>query len=148
MPKGYESWDKDTILSFLLSEIIEPKLGKDHLFILTDYPASQAALAKTYQQEGNFVAERFEIYYRGYELCNGYHELTDAKEQRRRFEEANIERVAQGKRSLPIDEAFLEALERGIGDCCGVAVGFDRLMMLRHGVDTIESVMPFTWKDA
>ena len=88
------------------------------------------------------VAERFEVYYQGVELANGYHELTDAQEQRARLEDANAQRVKLGKDALPIDEAFLEALQTGVPECCGVALGFDRLMMLRHDRENIVEVLP------
>ena len=82
------------------------------------------------------------------ELCNGYHELTDAFEQRLRLIEGNQKRLQLGKKALPIDEEFLSALEKGLPDCCGVAVGFDRLMMLRHRTQEIADVIPFAWERA
>jgi lysyl-tRNA synthetase class 2 len=115
------------------------------LCALAYYPASQAALAKTTVLDGELVAERFEIYYKGVELANGYHELADAKEQHKRLLEANEQRQSLGKDLLPIDKDFLEALEKGLPDCCGVAVGFDRLMMLKLGLSDISEVMPFAW---
>lgn len=143
-----EGDNKDDLLNLLLGTLIEPHLGKDGLCVLAYYPYSQAALAKTTWHEDEKVAERFEVYYQGYELANGYHELTDAEEQRRRFLEANQTRIELRKQSLPIDEFFLEALKNGLPDCCGVAVGFDRLMMLRHQVASIDQVLPFSWADA
>ncbi len=139
---GIENEGVDALLNVILSEIIEPQLGDDCLFVLSHYPASQAALArKMLDTEGMEVAERFEVYYQGIELANGYHELADAVEQRERLVEANKERVRLGKEALPIDENFLKALEKGLPDCCGVAVGVDRLLMLRHGVNDLRSVM-------
>jgi lysyl-tRNA synthetase class 2 len=138
--------DKDALLNIILGSVIEPHLGEDELCVLTYYPFTQAALAKTLQNEDERVAERFEIYYKGLELCNGYHELTDHVEQRQRFEEANQQRVKLGKAALPIDENFLKALEKGMPDCCGVAVGFDRLMMLRHQTNKISDVLPFAFE--
>lgn len=135
-------WDKDTLLQCLMSFCVEPHLGKDKLCVLRDYPASQAALAQTVERNGELVAERFEIYYRSIELANGYHELTNAAEQERRLKEANAKRMAQGKDSLPIDVEFLEALRQGLPDCCGVAVGFDRLMMLRQNMPSIHAILP------
>ncbi|MFI5420444.1 MAG: EF-P lysine aminoacylase EpmA [Nitrososphaerales archaeon] len=134
--------DRDTLLQCLMSFLVEPKLPHEKLIVIRDYPATQAALAKTHLRGDEEVAERFEIYFNGLELANGYHELADAKEQKRRFEEANVERQKLGKEALPIDENFLAALKRGLPDCCGVAVGFDRLMMLRHGVIEIQDVIP------
>jgi len=139
------AWDKDTLLQLLLSFLIEPKLGSDGLFVLSYFPSSQAALAKTTLCDGERVACRFEIYYRGIELANGYHELTDPVEQRKRLEAANRARCLAGKKLLPIDERFLEALEKGLPDCCGVAVGFDRLMQMRHQLTELKEVIPFSW---
>lgn len=139
--------EKDDLLNILLATAIEPHLGQDKFVALTHYPASQAALAQTTEIDGVTVAERFEIYYKGYELANGYHELADPTEQRHRFEEANAQRLALGKEALPIDERFLEALHQ-LPDCCGVAVGFDRLMMLRHNKQEIADILPFGWESS
>lgn len=144
LPQDAVLWDKDTLLQLLMSCIIEPHLGKEELFVLSHFPSSQAALAKT---EGP-VAYRFEVYYQGIELANGYHELTDPIEQQQRLIQSNEERLKVGKAPLKIDQNFLKALEKGLPDCCGVAVGFDRLMMLRHRKDTLQSVIPFTWEEA
>lgn len=143
-----ENESKDNLLNLILGMLIEPQLGKDDLVALAYYPASQAALAKTRSRPEGDVAERFEVYYRGVELANGYHELADPKEQRMRFDESNAERIKLGKEDLPLDESFLTALERGLPDCCGVAVGVDRLMMLRHNTKQIADIMPFGWHDA
>jgi elongation factor P--(R)-beta-lysine ligase len=142
---GIEKEGKNALLNLILGVLIEPQLGAEGLCALAYYPASQAALAKTRHFGEEAVAERFEVYYRGVELCNGYHELTDPVEQRKRFIEANKERVQLGKKPLPIDEEFLKALEKGMPDSCGVAVGFDRLMMLRHNVNEITDVIPIPW---
>lgn len=136
---------RDEMLNLLIGTLIEPHLGQQKLTVLTDYPASQAALACCKEKEGVLIAERFEVYYEGYELANGYHELADATQLRKRFEEGNQERIRQGKEALPIDEPFLAATESGFPACCGVAVGFDRLLMLRHGVTDIADVLPFAW---
>ncbi len=146
IPSGLEG--KDSILNLLLGILVEPQLGKDKLTVLQYYPASQAALAKTKALQGDLVASRFEIYYQGVELCNGYDELACAKEQRMRLEEANEGRISFGKAPLPIDESFLKALEQGLPSCCGVAVGFDRLMMLRHKSASLAEVIPFDWSTA
>nr|MBA3816966.1 EF-P lysine aminoacylase GenX [Parachlamydiaceae bacterium] len=144
---GLEKEGKDAILNLILGTLIEPYLGKNELCALAFYPASQAALAKTCQKGDELTAERFEIYYQGLELANGYHELVDPIEQRMRLIESNIHRQKLGKAVLPIDEHFLIALEKGLPDCSGVAVGFDRLMMLRHN-QPISEVIPFDWKHA
>lgn len=139
---------KDAILNLILGSLIEPHLGRNQLCTLAYYPASQAALAKTCKRNDEIAAERFEIYFQGIELANGYHELADAKEQHDRLIEANEHREQLGKNTLPIDTNFLTALEKGIPDCCGVAVGFDRLMMLRHSKNNIDDVIPFAWEEA
>ncbi|MEC7838873.1 MAG: EF-P lysine aminoacylase EpmA [Chlamydiota bacterium] len=146
--EGIKDEGLDAFFNLILGHTIEPQLGSQELFILSHYPASQAALARKTTIEGISVAERFEIYFNGVELANGYHELTDAKEQRQRLHEANRERIKLGKTQLPIDENFLKALESGLPDSCGVAVGFDRLMMLRHNTKDISDVIPFVWNQA
>ena len=140
-----KSWDKDTLLQFAMSFLIEPHIGLSELFVIKDYPGSQAALARSEQREDEKIAKRFEVYFQGIELANGYHELNDGNEQGRRLLEENTARVNLGKDSLPVDSFFLNAIEKGIGDCCGVAVGFDRLMLLRHKKDSIHHVIPFSW---
>ncbi len=142
---GIEEEGRDALLNLILAHAVEPKLGEEGLCILNYYPASQAALAQTKLLGDELVAERFEIYYKGVELANGYHELADASEQRKRLIEANAHRLALGKQALPIDEHFLKALETGLPDCCGVAVGFDRLVMLRHQCPELRDVLPFAW---
>jgi len=140
-----QEWDKETLLQLILGYVVEPHFGREKLTVLFDYPSSEAALARTRQKSEEVVADRFEIYYQGIELCNGYYELIDPFEQRKRFEEANYARIAMGKPALPIDEQFIAALEKGVPDCCGVAVGFDRIMLLRHKGTSLNQVLPFTW---
>jgi lysyl-tRNA synthetase class 2 len=139
---------KDALLNLILGSAIEKELGKDEILALYYYPASQAALAKTIENSTELVAERFEIYYQGMELANGYHELVNEKEQRARLLEANESRIALNKKPLPLDEYFLQSLKDGMPDCSGVAVGFDRLMMLRLSENNIENVIPFGWDRA
>lgn len=139
---------RDALLNLILGTIIEPNLGKEGLCALAYYPSSQAALAQICRNGEEEVCERFEVYYQGLELSNGYHELVDPIEQRKRFIEDNRERLKLGKKELPIDENFIKALENGLPDCCGVAVGFDRLMMLRHKTSHIADIIPFTWLHA
>ena len=122
-----DGWDRDTQLDLLFSHLVEPHLGKQKLTVITDYPATQAYLAKTQEDDGISIARRFEVYFEGIELANGFDELTCATEQRERFEKENKKRLKLGKETLPIDEDFLTALQT-MPDCCGVAVGFDRLM--------------------
>lgn len=140
-------WDKDTWLQLLVSLLIEPHLGQKELSVITHFPATQAALAKTCSlPSGSMVACRFEVYFNGIELANGYHELSDTNEQQRRFEKINQDRLNAGKERLPIDEKFLKALET-LPDCCGVAVGFDRLMLLRHQASALFHILPFSWQE-
>jgi lysyl-tRNA synthetase class 2 len=135
--------DRDACLDLLLSHLIQPRLGIERPFFLYDYPASQAALARL-RGEGSPVGERFELYLHGIELANGYHELGDAGEQRARFMQDSERRRALGLPVLPIDERLLAALEHGLPDCAGVALGLDRLVMLAAGVRDIDEVMAFT----
>lgn len=139
---------RDCLLNFLLAHVIEPNFRGDSLWGLIHYPISQAAQAKKISYAGVDVSERFEIYFNGIELANGYHELMDAKELRKRFMDANAKRRELDKKEYAFDECFLAAIEKGLPDCCGVAVGFDRLMMLRHQKTCIEDVLPFSWKEA
>lgn len=140
--------DKDAMLNLLIGSLVEPHLGEEGLVVLMDYPASQAALAKKKWVDDEQVAERFEIYYHGIELANGYFELTNPEEQEQRFLEGNKARIGLGKDALPIDRFFLDALKRGVPNCSGVAVGFDRLMMLRHRTDSIADVLSWSWEEA
>ncbi|MEI6242793.1 MAG: EF-P lysine aminoacylase EpmA, partial [Chlamydiota bacterium] len=117
------SWDKDTLLGFILTHYIEPHLGKEKFYVLYHFPPSQAALSQIIEHQGKKVAERFEIYFQGIELANGYHELTKPQEQRKRLLEANEKRKLLGKDALPLDEKFLLALETPLSDMYGVAVG-------------------------
>lgn len=144
--EGIEEEGRDALLNIILAELVEPHLGKGSITLLAYYPSTQAALACVVKKGDEDVAERFEIYVNGVELANGYHELADPIEQRARFEKANEQRIGHGKESLPIDEYFLDALKKGIPDCCGVAVGVDRLMLLRHQASSLSSVIPFDWE--
>jgi len=121
---------------------IEPYL--EDLTVVSAYPPEQAMLAKTVVQGDCLVAQRFELFYKGTELANGYHELGNLTELRRRLEANQQLRGKLGKEVYPLDEPFLAAQ---IPDCCGVAVGFDRLMMLRHHVPHIREVVPFVWNE-
>ncbi len=121
-------------------ERIQPELGKERPVVVTDWPASMASLARLTE---NGTADRFEAFFRGIELCNGFGELTDPLEQRRRFERDQSRRRAMGRPVYPIDERFLDALERGIPPSGGNALGVDRLLMLLSGASSIQDVMPF-----
>jgi len=134
--------DRDAWLNLLLAERVEPYLGPDGATILFDYPASQAALA-TVRADDPPVAERFELYVRGIELANGYHELVDPDELQRRNRLANAARIADQKYRLPEDSRLLAAMRRGLPRCTGVALGWDRLVMLAAGASKISQVMTF-----
>jgi elongation factor P--(R)-beta-lysine ligase len=134
--------DRDTCLELLYSQLIEPRLQEPVLII--DYPASQAALSKlALDAAGNTVARRFELVIRGMEIANGYDELQDVAEQRRRFELDQAARVRKGLATVVEDQHYLAALEAGLPDCAGVALGVDRLLMLLTGAEHVDEVLAF-----
>jgi lysyl-tRNA synthetase class 2 len=134
--------DRDGWLEMLMSEVIEPQLKALEMPVMvTEFPASQAQLAKIEMNaEGHQVASRFELYAGGMELANGYDELCDATELRQRFEQDNQLRLQQGKPQMPIDENLLTAMQCGLPQCSGVALGLDRLMMLHFAENNISQV--------
>ncbi len=132
----------DDFLNLIMTHIIEPKMKKNLIYIIYDYPKSQAALAKTHIKDNCEVAERFEIYFNKIELANGFHELNCAKEQKKRFLEINKKR----KEKFLLDEKFLSALTQGIGNCYGIAVGFDRLFMLQQNKKSIKDILCYSWE--
>ncbi|MGB1298259.1 MAG: elongation factor P--(R)-beta-lysine ligase [Psychrobium sp.] len=132
----------DTLLQCLFCFVIEPKIGLDKPMAIYNFPASQAALAQL-DGDDKRVARRFEFYYRGIELANGFHELQDADEQLARFEQDNAERMENGLAAQPIDYHLIEALAQGLPDCAGVALGIDRLIMLALGKKQIREVISF-----
>jgi len=138
-----EETDKDTILQVAFSELIESQFPDDVPICITEFPQSQAALAKIDKHDAR-VARRFEFYYRGVELANGYNELTDPIEQRLRFKKDNGWREKNGLAAQPEDVCLLAALEHGLPACSGVALGFDRLLMIVCGAKTIAEVLPFS----
>lgn len=142
-PGQLEDLSRDGCLDLLMSFAVEPNLGTGAPEFINQYPASQASLARTSRVDGFDVAHRFELYIDGLELCNGYWELTRADEQRARFEADNRLRKAAGKPEMGVDEAFLAALEHGLPDCAGVALGLDRLLMLKVGTRNIADVLAF-----
>ncbi len=135
--------EKNVYLDILFTHIIEPKLGKEYPVFIYDYPVSQAALAKI-RDERIPVASRFEVYYKGIELANGFHELQSAEEQRARFEKDLQYRALHQMDAVPMDELLLSALHSGLPDCAGVAMGVDRLMMLMLGYGKIANVVSFS----
>lgn len=134
--------DRDTLLQFLFTHVIEPTLGFSQPVFVHDFPASQAALAKIDAKNPN-VALRFEVYIEGMECANGFEELIDVREQRRRFKQDNFKRKAIGLPKIAIDHHFLAALETGLPPCSGVALGFDRLLMIKAKTKRIDDVISF-----
>lgn len=139
--------DKDILLQVLFSECIEPELAKERPCFIYHYPASQSALARLSNADSR-VAERFECYFKGIELANGFNELTDPNEQLKRFEIDNIKRAELNKLQVAIDHRFIQALQYGLPDCAGVAVGIDRLLMLALDKNSISEVMSFNINNA
>lgn len=139
--------DRDTLLQLLFSIGIEPHIGQQVPVFVYDFPASQAALAKINPQDPR-VADRFEVYFKGIELANGFHELDNAKEQLARFEQDNRKRLQMGLEEQPIDYHLIAALESGLPECAGVALGIDRLIMLALGEDHIDKVTAFPFPRA
>jgi elongation factor P--(R)-beta-lysine ligase len=136
---------RDTWLDLLMATVVGPSLGGDGPVFICDYPASQATLARLRDNDDGWqVAERFELYLGGIELANGFHELADPLEQRRRFDHDLERRRQRGQHVAPLDERFLAALAHGLPDCAGVALGFDRLVMVALGLSSIAEAMPFS----
>lgn len=134
--------DADAWLDLLLSEFIEPRLGRGRPCFVYDYPASKAALARV-RPGPPPLASRFELYADGLELANGFHELSDAPEQKSRFEAELRRRRAARRPAVPLDLNLLAALQQGLPDCAGVALGLDRLLMLQQGLSHIDQVLAF-----
>lgn len=141
--EGVRSLSRNTSLQLLMSEVIEPKLNPSDITFIYDFPASQAALARL----RNNVAARFEVYCQGIEIANGYYELSDARIQKERFNHDAAIRKAQKIKEVPIDHKLLEALQYYFPECAGVALGFDRLLMLSLGEQKIDQVQSFGFTD-
>jgi len=137
-----ESLPRDEYLNLLMTHCIEPHLGFDVPCMIYDFPASMAALAKI-RTEKFAVASRFEVYVRGIELANGFHELQSASEQRKRFEAENQFRNINNLPLVSIDEKLLAALDSGLPDCAGVALGLDRLILLALQKNNLNEVNAF-----
>jgi lysyl-tRNA synthetase class 2 len=135
---------RDDWLDLLMTHRLQPAFATDELLAVVDWPASQCALARLRESGDGFpVAERFELYLGAVELANGYHELADAGEQRARFDRDLMRRRERGTIQPPLDEALLSALDAGLPDCAGVALGMDRLLMAMLGTDRIADVLAF-----
>jgi lysyl-tRNA synthetase class 2 len=139
--------DRDAKLDLLMGLIVGPRLGRDGPCFICDYPASQAALARLKPGHPH-VAARFELYLDGLELANGFHELVQPKEQRARFVQDLALRRARGQVEPPLDENLLAALEHGMPDCAGVALGFDRLVAIALGTNRLADAMSFSIDNA
>jgi elongation factor P--(R)-beta-lysine ligase len=139
-PKGL---DRDAKLDLLMGMVAGPQMGRDRPCFVCDYPASQASLARL-KPGFPAVAARFEFYLDGIELANGFHELANASEQRARFAQDLAVRDARGQTRPPVDERLLAALEAGMPDCAGVALGFDRLVAIALGAAGLSEAMAFT----
>lgn len=135
-----DALDDDETFFRIWAERVQPQLGNGGPVFVTDWPSSMASLAKL---KPNGMADRFEAFIDGIELCNGFGELTDAHEQRRRFERDQADRRVAGRPVYPLDERFLKALEGGMPESGGNALGIDRLLMLLVNADSIQAVMPF-----
>lgn len=134
--------DRDAMLDAIASHRVYPELGKKRVTCVHAFPASQAALARL-DKEDPRCAQRFEVFVDGVELANGFHELSDANEQRRRFELENQRRREKGLPEMPLDENLLAALSSGFPECSGVAVGLDRVVMLAAAANSISEVISF-----
>jgi lysyl-tRNA synthetase class 2 len=147
VPPTMAADDRDAWLNLLLVMVVEPELARCGGVFLFDYPPSQAALARV--RVGHTpVADRFELYLDGIEICNGYHELTDGHELRaRQALQSDLRRIA-GLTQLPLDSRLLQAMDAGLPDCTGVALGFDRLAMWCLGANHLSQVIPFPFSRA
>ncbi|WP_266171093.1 EF-P lysine aminoacylase EpmA [Dyella subtropica] len=141
-----EGLGRDDWLDLLITHKLQPAFPRDRITVIHDYPASQCALARIRPGDPP-MAERFELYLGRYELANGYHELNDGTEQRKRFERDNAVRRARGLREVPLDEHLLTVLD-AMPDCAGVALGMERLLMCLAGTDAIADVLAFPFAEA
>ena len=148
IPQGLTAADDvNDWLDWLLIQLVLPAFKSDGFTFLYDYPAAQCALAKLETGPGRTsVAKRFELFFGEVELANGFYELTDADEQLKRFQRENQEREYAGKEVSCIDKNFIEALNSGLPDCSGVAIGLDRFLMVSTGAASIEQVLSFAWE--
>jgi lysyl-tRNA synthetase class 2 len=135
--------DRQAALDLIMSTVVAPQFAADRLTVIRHYPADQAALSRICPNDSQ-VADRFEVFCGDLELANGYVELTDAAEQRHRFEQDVETRQASGDEPVAVDESLLAALDAGLPDCAGVAIGMERLQMLLDQTDDIGDVVTFT----
>ena len=137
--------DKLDYLDLLMTHVVEPGIASWGLVFIVDFPKQQAALSRIIERGDNPVAARFEAYVHGVELANGYWEESDSDILTKRFEADNGLRASRGQATREIDERLISASRAGVPDCAGVAVGFDRLLMLAQGQSELSQVMPFSW---
>jgi lysyl-tRNA synthetase class 2 len=142
VPLPAQTLARGQLTDLLMGAVVAPGLGRQEPCFVYDYPADQAALARI-RDEDPPVAERFELFFHGMELANGFHELLDADEQASRFEHDNRQRLSEGLPAVPPDMRMLQALRQGMPACAGVAVGFDRLLMLASDASTLSAVLAF-----
>lgn len=141
--------DKAAAVDYLMATQVEAALPSEQITVVNDFPGWAAALAQTHQdRDGSVVARRFEIYYRGLELANGYQELTDPQEQRQRFEQDNHLRQQHDLPAMNADPYLLAAMDHGLPACSGVAMGVERLLMARQASTRIDDVITFPWARA
>lgn len=139
--------DRDALLDVLLSESIQPQLGNQRPLIVKDYPVSQAALARPSMQDPECAA-RFELFYQGVELANGYDELLDADVLVQRAQRSNHLRRAAGREEIAAENSLATAMRHGLPACSGVALGVDRFLMVLTGQESLARVMPFSTENA
>lgn len=141
--------ERDSWLNLIMSEIVEPNLGVKGCVIVDKWPSSQSALAQVVAPEnGDAYAERFELFFQGVELANGYHELLDPDELTLRNQEVNRQRESDGNESLPESSYLVDAMKKGLPSCSGVALGVDRLLMVLLGHESIDEVIAFPFDRA
>ena len=149
IPDGFDPDDKDSWLDVILTEKVQPNLGANRPTVLHHYPASQSALSQVETTSYGPAAQRFELFVRGFELANGYHELADGQELKRRHDATNRQRMADGHAPLPPDSILIDALNQGsFPPCTGCALGFDRVVMLAAEVTDIDEAITFSYKRA
>jgi len=144
VPAGMDDAELDPWLDLLVTHWLEPRFADQVLFVV-DYPPSQAALARI-REDSLAVAERFELFFNGVELANGFHELVDAGQQRQRFKNENRIREQSGQPAIDYDEHLVAALQSGLPACSGVSIGFDRLVMLAAGLSELGAAIPFSFQ--
>ncbi|MGB0865312.1 MAG: EF-P lysine aminoacylase EpmA [Granulosicoccaceae bacterium] len=143
VPESLGLEETDGWIDLAFSQLVASQFPRDRLTFVEGYPPSQAALARVEHVGEVAVASRFEAYWSGLELANGFHELVDPVEQRARFEAERAAAKLSDLPQRPVDERFLEALQTGLPDCSGVAIGVDRLLMVLLQVDNISEVLNF-----